>query len=387
MSGYRDVLRAPRVTQITAAQLLARLPQGMLTLAILIDIENRSGSYALAGAVVACLSVGQAIAMPTAARIAGSVGVAVTLIATATVNTGVLLTLALSDVGNPFLLLVLGFFVGVSIPPIAPIVRAIYPQLVDPSAVRALFALDTTAQELIWIAGPVITTSLAAAISPAAPLLVSAVVTFTGTLWLLINPPIRAAAPSRRTSAFGKVLTGRAVKLTMVASLGLVSSFMMMEVGVVADLAGHGALAGIALAMAGAGSLTGGLLLGHRRITLRALTALMTIILLGTAAAGIAPNFGWQCVALFAAGFGFAPSMSALYVAASAEAAPGTAPEVFGWLNTAALIGAAGGTALAGTVKDTLGLGTVFVIAALLALIAAVSPAITARSGPIPELD
>ena len=65
MAGYRDLVRVPGVLNVTASQLFARLPLGMLNLAILLHVQSSSGSYAVAGAVVACVSVGEAVAMPT----------------------------------------------------------------------------------------------------------------------------------------------------------------------------------------------------------------------------------------------------------------------------------------------------------------------------------
>jgi len=166
---YRDVLQTSWVLQITASQLLAppstrhahpgNPDRHTEALWILRTRWHRR-----------CLLEHRPKPSPCPSpRAAGTIGAATTLITTATVNTGALLAMALSNSTKPGILILRGFLVGVSLPPIAPIVRAIYPQLVEPSAVRAPFALDTIAQELIWIAGPVITTSLAATISCAEP--------------------------------------------------------------------------------------------------------------------------------------------------------------------------------------------------------------------------
>ncbi|ERK71584.1 hypothetical protein N136_02066, partial [Leifsonia aquatica ATCC 14665] len=70
MSAYLDLVRLPGIARITAAQLLARFPLGMLSLAVLLHVERLTGSYAIAGVAVACLSVGQAVAMPLTSRLA-----------------------------------------------------------------------------------------------------------------------------------------------------------------------------------------------------------------------------------------------------------------------------------------------------------------------------
>jgi MFS family permease len=382
--SYLDVVRSPGVLGVTSSQLFARLPLGVLSLAILLHVQARSGSYALAGAVVACVSIGEAIAIPMTGRLAGVLGIAPTLLATAGINAAA--TIALALVPPNVLLIPLGLLAGASIPPIMSVLRALYPQMVPPEILRALFALDITAQELIWIAGPVIATFLASAVSTVLPLVLCAVITITGTGWLLLNPPMRRLRIERNMSSFGQALAGRAVILAMVSSLTLVASFMALEVGVVAGYGGHKSLAGLALAISGFGSLIGGLTLGHRRLSIGGLCATLAVVAVGTACAGLVPGGTLQMIALFFAGFGFAPAMSTLYVAASLAVRADAATEVFGWLTSASLAGSAAGTALAGVTVDAFGLSGPFVTATVLAAIAVVSPLIAVATGPIPEL-
>jgi MFS family permease len=382
--GYADLVRVPGVLGVTSAQLFARLPLGVLSLAILIHVQSESGSYALAGSVVACVSVGEAIAMPLTARLAGALGITKTLLTTAGINACA--TLAVAFVVPNLVLVFLGFIVGASIPPIMPVVRALYPQMVPADALHTLFALDTTAQELIWIAGPVIATSLTSAVSTVMPLALCSVITVAGTAWLLLNTPMRALRIERSKSSVGKTLTARAVILAMIASLTLVASFMALEVGVVAAYGEQKGLAGVALAISGFGSLVGGLTLGHRRLSTHGLVATLAIVAIGTACTGLAPDRTFQMMALFFAGFGFAPAMSTLYLAASRAVEPHAAAEAFGWLNTASLVGAAVGTALAGFAQDAFGGAGPFVTATVLAAVAALSPVIMRPTRPLPKL-
>jgi predicted MFS family arabinose efflux permease len=77
---------------------------------------------------------------------------------------------------------------------------------------------------------------------------------------------------------------------------------------------------------------------------------------------------------VFAAGVGFAPAMSALYLAVSVDVAEHATTEAFGWLHTASLVGAAGGTSLAGALSQSHGAAGAFTVATLLAVVAAVVP-------------
>ncbi|MGV0813591.1 MFS transporter [Mycolicibacterium boenickei] len=381
MRVYRDVLRTPGVLNVTASQLFARLPLGMLNLAILLHVQSQSGSYALAGAAVACVSVGEALAMPVTARLAGRAMTA-TLVAAALANGAAMLALAFAG-ASPALLLTLGVLIGASVPPLMPVVRALYPQLVPRDGVRALFAFDTTAQELIWVVGPVAATFLASALSTAIPLVVSAAVTVIGTGWFLLSAKhLRPHAP-KSAAAFGRVMANRAVLLAMVASLALVASFMALEVGIVAALGRTGVAAGLAIAVASVGSLIGGLTFGHRRFGLAGLVAALGIVAIGTAVFGIVDSRVLQFAALFVSGLGFAPAMSALYLMVSREIAEHSATEAFGWLNSAALVGGAAGTAMAGVAADAHGAPGPVVVAAVLAAFAAGSPIVARMAGPL----
>lgn len=382
MRAYVELIRVPGVVNVTASQLFARLPLGMLSLAILLHVQARTGSYAVAGAVVAATSIGEAVAMPMTARLLGRIGMVPTLVSAAVVNGIAMLALAFVHVPATTLM-VLGFLIGASVPPLLPAARALYPQMVPGDGLRALFALDTTAQELIWVIGPVAATFLASAISTAIPLLFSAAVTLVGTVWFLLSAHRLRPELARSTVAFGRVLTNPAVILAMVASLALVASFMALEVGVLAMFGNHNLSAGVALGVASLGSLIGGVLFGHRRLGVRGLAISMTVVAAGTALFGLVDGYGLQLAALFASGLGFAPALAALYVMVSHEIAEHSTAEAFGWLNSGALVGGAIGTALGGVIVDSYSPSAVIMVSAGLALAAAGAPLVARTAGPV----
>lgn len=383
--AYIDLVRLPGVVNVTASQLFARLPLGMLSLAILLHVQARTGSYAVAGAVVACTSIGEAVAMPMTSRLLGRIGMVATLVSTAVINGACMLALAFAHVPAA-LLLVLGFLIGASVPPLLPAVRSLYPQMVPGEGLRALFALDTTAQELIWVIGPVAATFLASAISTALPLLFSAAVTVVGTAWFLLSARRLRPRVVRSTVAFGRVLANPAVILAMVASLALVASFMALEVGVLALFGNHNLSAGVALAVASLGSLIGGVVFGHRRLGVLGLAMSMTVVAGGTALFGLVDGWALQLAALFASGLGFAPALAALYVMVSREIAEHSAAEAFGWLNSGALVGGAMGTAIGGVIVDSYNPFAVIMVSAALAMLAACTPLVARTAGPVSGL-
>lgn len=382
MRKYLELLRVPGILRVTASQLVARFPLGMLSLAILLHVEESVGSYAVAGAVVACVSIGEAVTVPLTSRLVGVFGVRPTLLAAATIHAAALLVLTTIS-ATEWLLLFLGLLVGASVPPVMPAIRALYPRLVPRPIVSALFALDTTAQELIWIVGPVVATLLAAAFSTTVPLYLAAVITIGGIIWFVSTPRLSEIRIERSSSRFGRVLLSRSVGLAMFASFALVASFMALEIGVVSQFDGEGIVAGAAIAVSALGSLVGGVLFGHRHIRLRGLVAALSVVAIGTGLAGAVPGLILLCLALFVSGLGFAPALAALYFMVSNIVDERAATEAFGWLNTAALVGAAAGTAVAGVMGDAFGPGGAYAAATVLAVAAAASPAVMRLTGPI----
>jgi MFS family permease len=367
------------VFRVTASQLFARLPLGMLSLAILMHVSETTGSYGQAGLVVACVSIAEAIAMPISARLTGRFGVTPVVLIAATINSIGFLALALAP-AHLILLSALGILVGASIPPMMPVVRALYPRMVPADTVRALFAFDTTAQELIWVTGPVVVTVLTSLVSTAAPLLAAAGITLTGSIAFVLSLQPRQPRIARSSSSFGRVLARQEVLLAFVANLALVASFMALEVGVVAQL-GH-SMAGVAISVSSLGSLIGGLLIGQRQLGLGGLAATLAVVVVGTAVTAVVTG-PLQFVALFVAGFGFAPAMAVLYHAVSRGVAESAAAEAFGWLNTGALAGGAAGTAVSGVLNDAWGPIGSYAVALALAVGAAVSPLIARLAGPV----
>src|SRR6478735_6152432 len=113
-----------------SAQLVARFPNGMISLVILLHIEGITGSYGAAGIVLAAVSIGQAIAGPVTSRWMGRWGMRRVLTLTTLVSAASLLGIAFLIAPVP-VYVVLGFIAGMSTPPIVSAVRTIYPKLVN----------------------------------------------------------------------------------------------------------------------------------------------------------------------------------------------------------------------------------------------------------------
>src|SRR4051812_36251256 len=189
VSTYGSLLRTPGVARIIAAQLTARFPFGMLSLAYLIHIEHIHHSYGAAGLVLAATSIGQAISGPLTSRWMGVWGMRRVLTLT-------MIVCAISIGAIAFLVLpvaaymAIGFIGGLSTPPVQPAVRTIYPKMVNSRQLTRLFSLDASAQEIIWVAGPVITTFVAVQISSTLAIAIAGLFLVGGGTWFILSPEV-----------------------------------------------------------------------------------------------------------------------------------------------------------------------------------------------------
>ena len=386
MKSYLDLLRTPGVGRIIAAQLTARFPSGMLSLAFLLHIEHTLGSYGAAGLVLAATSIGQAAAGPLTSRWMGIWGMRKVLSLTVVVCSLSIVAIALIPMTLPFYMLV-GLLAGLSTPPIQPAVRTIYPKMVNSTQLTPLFSLDASAQEIIWIAGPVITTFVAVQISTVLAILIAGAFMIGGGIWFIASPEVGRVRIPRSKRKFGVVLRKPAVMLATITGFLLVGSCAAIEAGVVAVFGEGGPQAGFVLAIWAIGSIVGGLSLGHVPIGPWALARRMLAVFVGLALAMLYPlfmgfEFWWLAVALLISGIGIAPALAVIFAIVSASVKFSDTAEAYGWVGTGQLLGAALGSAVAGFLIDAQGSTGGFWTAALLAAVAVLLAVVFRRALP-----
>jgi MFS family permease len=366
-------LKTPGVARIIAAQLTARFPSGMLSLAYLLHVERILDSYGAAGLVLAAASVGQAVAGPLTSRWMGVWSMRKVLVLT-------MVVCACSIASMAFLVLpVWGYMIialigGLSTPPIQPAVRTIYPKMVNSKQLTPLFSLDASAQEIIWVAGPVITTFVAVQISTTTAIVLAGVLLIGGGLWFILSPEVGRVRIPRSKRRFGVVLKKPAVLLSTLTGFLLIGACSAVEASVVATFGDHGAESGIILAIFALGSLVGGLSLGHLPVGPWAMARRMFAVFVGMALALASLQFWWLAIALLVAGIGIAPALAVMFAIVSATVKFSDTAEAYGWVGTGQLIGAAIGSAIAGFLIDVNGPLGGFVIAASFAFVGFLVP-------------
>jgi MFS family permease len=402
VSAYSSVLKTPGVARIIAAQLTARFPSGMLSLGMLLHVEQVHASYGAAGLVLAGGAAGQAVAGPLTSRLMGRVGMRPVLALTTAVCAAGILLIALVTMSVPLTILV-AFISGLATPPVQPAVRTIYPKLVTSQLLTPLFSLDASAQEIIWIAGPVVITFIATQLSTVLGLVFCAVVMVIGGLWFILSPELGRVRIPRSKRRFGVVLARPTVLLSTIVGLLLIGSCSAVEAGVVANFQGtgtdasaHGYESGVVLAIWSLGSLLGGITFGHLPLAPWALARRMLLMFAGVALAGIWLNIWWMIPALLISGAGIAPALAAMFAMTSSSVKFSDTAEAFGWIGTGQLIGAGIGSAIAGIVIDAHGARGAFLVSAAFAFVGVVVPALAVRklpdlrgrdSSPIPDTE
>ena len=368
MKNYANLLKTRGVARIISAQLAARLPSGMISLAYLLHIERTFESYGLAGLVLAATSLGQALAGPLTSRWMGRWAMRPVITLTIVVS-------AISMAGIAFLdmsiggYIAVGFLGGLATPPIQPAVRTIYPTMVNSKQLTPLFSLDASAQEIIWIAGPVVTTFIATQISTTWAIVVAGVFLIGGGMWFLSCRELGTVTIPPSRNKMGVVLKKPPVLLATVVGFLLIGAAAAVEVAVVSVFGHEGAQAGIILSIWAIGSIIGGLALGGVPISPSALATRMAVVFIGIALAGIILDFWWIAGALLIAGAGIAPALAVMFAIVSASVKFSDTAEAYGWMGSGQLIGAALGSAIAGFAIDGWGSVGGFIAASAFALV------------------
>ena len=381
MGSYSELLKTSGVARIIAAQLTARFPSGMLSLAFLLHVEQQTGSYGAAGLVLAATSIGQAVAGPLTSRLMGRLGMRPVLITTLVICASAVVAIGVLPLTVP-LYMAVGLIAGLATPPVQPAVRTIYPKMVNSRQLTPLFSLDASAQEIIWVVGPVVTTFVSTQIGTVWGILLAAALMVIGGIWFISSPELGRVRIPRSKRRFGSVLARPPVLFATVVGFLLVGACAAIEAGVVAAFGHGGAQAGIVLAIFSIGSIAGGLGLGHVPIGPWSTARRMLIVFVGTALAAFSMDFWWLAVTLFIAGIGIAPALAVLFGIVSASVKFSDTAEAYGWVGTGQLIGAALGSALAGFLIDSNGPPGAFWAATGLAFLGVLVPTVFRRWHP-----
>ncbi|WP_436318468.1 MFS transporter [Streptomyces caniferus] len=395
LAPYRRLFAVPGTRAFTAANLLARLPMGMLGVSAVLMIAGSRGSYALAGAVTATGLAATALAGPWTARMIDRHGQSrIAVPATALAVLGSLSLLLCVHYGAPDWALFASYAATATTPNTGGMSRARWAHLFrdDPAARHTADAFEQAADELCFLLGPVLATLLCTALAPEAGTAVAAALLLTGVLLFAAQrrtePPV-APAPATGRPRSPLRLPGLPPLLATFLATGAVFGSLEVVTIAFADAQGIRTAAGGLLALQAAGSCAAGLLYGllrpagHAGRRFLGCTAAMAALMLLPLLAAATGSWAALAAALLLAGMATAPTMVTGMGIVQSLTPPGQRHEGMTLAVTALLGGIAAGSASGGRAVDHLGAtGAAYGVPAAAAALASAVALLTARRGP-----
>jgi MFS family permease len=349
------VLRHRYCSRLLIASVAGRLSLGVVPVALILAAQGDGHSLTTASLLAALYGIAPALGLPLLGRLADLRGLPLPCHLGAVLVAAALSCLALAGTANLPFTTVCVALAGAGCPPLEGGLRSLWGTLLpDAAHVRTAYTLDSSTQEIVYVAGPALAIATATWLSPAAALGLAAAVTLAGSLAFATARPARTwRAMPRRRDRLG-VLRPPAMRPLLIALLFLGATVGALDVAAIAtaDRQDTSWLAGALPATFSAAGLLGGILFAR----LQPVTAPKPrhLLLLGAAFAAcwlplLAPLPALAILALAVLpGALFVPLLTVASLTVTALAPPGTGTEAVGWMSSAIRLGLAGGTALAG---------------------------------------
>lgn len=392
--SYAALLRIPHARRTFAAALTGRLSYGLVSLAMMLTTTRATGSYAVAGTVMALFGAASVFLSPARAALIDRHGARRALIPMASLYAGLLTAFAAVAwrPGAPALAIgALAVAAGTCTPPLGPTMRTVWSRMVpDEKLLQRAYSLDGVLEEILFVSGPLLVGAVVQWAPPAAAVALSALLVWSGTLAFVLSPAVAGVRPATAKAAHPgrRGLGVRALARPVVVALGVGLSLGAVDLLVMAFAEQHhhrtDTVAWV-LAALSLGSALGGLLNGAVDWRLSPGARLpLTAGGLGLAllAAALAPGLGTLTAAVACAGFFVAPALTTSYLVADAAAPSDFRTQAGAWVNTAVNAGSSGGAAGVGLMVGHVPLGWCFAISGAVSLTAALVSLCTAPTAP-----
>jgi len=374
MRQYLTVWKMPSAPTLLLAGFAGRLPASMVPLALLLLVEQHTGSYAIAGLAAATYGLSIAAFAPVYGRFADRRGATGLLLLTAAVFplllAGLVATVTLG--ADLWVLLLACVGGGAGMPLVSSTVRAVWQRVTEGSTVRqAAYALDAISVELVFVAGPAVVAILVVLTSPIVAIALAAAMSSSGAVVLALSPEIRGFVPVPRIRGRRGPIRAPGMPRLLLSGTALMFGLGCLEVGVpaFADRLGSPSMSGVLIAVWSLGSVIGGLWFGARHPQL-ALSkqyrwALLAVVV-GMLPLVLADNLLVLGAILFLGGTTLAPTLTVQNSLVSVLVPSGAATEAFTWTATVAFGASAVGAGVAGAVvESSFGVSGALALAAL----------------------
>ncbi|MBB3236013.1 MFS transporter [Phyllobacterium endophyticum] len=360
---YKEIFKAPGAMGFSAAGFVARLPIAMAPIGIVAMLSQTHGEYWLAGAVSATFALTNALVSPQISRWVDRLGQSAVIVPTTIVSVlAFFVLIAAANQDWPVWTLFASAFLAASMPSMPAMIRARWTEIFrNRPELNTAFAFESSADELVYIAGASLSVGLAVALFPEAGMLTGTIFLALGTAAFVLQ---RATEPRVRGSegdvVQGSAIRQRPVQIITLALIFVGSIFATAEVSAVAITKelGQPNAASLVIGVYAVGSFAVGLLLGalNPRMALHRQLLIAVIVLAVTSlpllAAGTVPTLAF---AVFLSGIAISPTFITAFGLIERRVPESMLTEGVTWVMTGIGIGMALGAFVSGWVVDTYG--------------------------------
>ncbi|WP_269932119.1 MFS transporter [Aminobacter sp. HY435] len=366
---YTEIFKAPGAKAFSAAGFVARLPLSMITLGIVTMLSETHGEYWLAGAVAATFAFSNALIAPQVSRLVDRYGQSRILIPGTIAAVAALSGLMLSThYGAPnWALFVFAVMAG-TMPSMSAMVRARWTELYrNTPKLHTAFAFESIADEMIFIAGPIVSIGLSVGVFPEAGPLVATVLLAIGNLLFAAQKSTEPPVHAQDRGGGASVIRLPSMQILVLTLMAIGAIFGTSEVTAVAfaEAQGDKGAAGLTLAAYAAGSLIAGVAFGALKLKLplaRQLLITIALAALTTLPLLMVTSIPTMAVVLFIAGIAVSPTIITSMALVEQLVPSSKLTEGMTWAITGISIGLALGSSASGWIIDELGAADGFLV-------------------------
>jgi MFS family permease len=355
-AAYRALLDISPARLPLVASIIGRLPIALSGLAAIFLVQAETGSFADAGVVEACYTIGAAVGLPAQGRLVDRLGQTRVVIPASCASAAAMAVFVIAARGGASVAVmgIVNVVAGLTFPPLSQCMRALWSDLLDdPDALQTAYALDAVVLEVAFISGPLLAAIVAASASPSAAVILGLALTLSGGLmfgltaasrsWRAAGASVHWAGPLRSSGIW--VLVGTSL------GFGLANGALALALTAFGHQRGATEIVGPFISIQAAASMLGGIWYGAQRWSrppedrYPRLIFLFTLGFVPLVFAGSLPVMG---IVMLISGLAIAPAAAVEYVLIDRLAPSGTSTEAFGWVITATVLGSGIGSAIGG---------------------------------------